>query len=102
MKSITIPINSKTIEGDLQSPEGHHGLVVFAHGSGSSRHSPRNKHVARILNESGMGTLLIDLLTGDEEALDDATAQLRFDIPLLAERLIAATDWAVEYFSDRR
>ena len=69
--------------------------MLFAHGSGSSRHSPRNRHVARVLNQAKLATLLIDLLTSAEEAVDLRTAQLRFDIGLLAERLIAATDWLV-------
>lgn len=82
-----------TLEGDLSLPEGAHGVVLFAHGSGSSRHSPRNRHVARFLNEAKLATLLIDLLTSEEEAVDLRTAQLRFDIGLLATRLIATTDW---------
>ncbi|HYZ34613.1 MAG TPA: dienelactone hydrolase family protein [Crenalkalicoccus sp.] len=82
-----------TLEGDLNLPEGARGLVLFAHGSGSSRHSPRNRHVARLLNEARLATLLIDLLTMREEAVDARTAALRFDIGLLAERLVHATDW---------
>ena len=69
-------------------------MVLFAHGSGSGRHSPRNRLVAEILNEAGLGTLLMDLLTADEEARDARTAHLRFDIALLADRLVAAVDWA--------
>src|SRR5205085_10846214 len=69
------------------------GVVLFAHGSGSSRHSPRNRRVASVLNQARLATLLMDLLTPDEEAIDVRTAHLRFDIGLLAERLVHATDW---------
>jgi putative phosphoribosyl transferase len=86
-----------TLEGNLSLPEGARGVVLFAHGSGSSRHSPRNRHVARLLNEAKLATLLIDLLTPDEEAIDLRTAHLRFDIGLLAERLVGATDWLTHY-----
>ncbi len=72
------------------------GVVVFAHGSGSSRHSPRNRYVAGELQRAGFATLLMDLLTGDEEAVDMRTGRLRFDIELLAERLVQATEWLVE------
>ena len=82
------------IEGDLRLPGDAAGVVVFAHGSGSSRHSPRNRMVATRLNEAGFGTLLIDLLTSEEEAVDVRTAHLRFDIGLLADRLLAAGDAA--------
>lgn len=81
------------LQGDLTLAEGAPGIVVFAHGSGSSRHSPRNRFVARVLNEGRLATLLIDLLTPEEEAVDMRTAQLRFDIGLLADRLVATTDW---------
>jgi pimeloyl-ACP methyl ester carboxylesterase len=84
------------LEGNLNLPEGARGVVLFAHGSGSSRHSPRNRHVARLLNEGRLATLLIDLLTPDEEAVDLRTAHLRFDIGLLAERLAGATDWLTQ------
>jgi len=90
-----------TLEGNLSLPEGARGVVLFAHGSGSSRHSPRNRHVARLLNEAKLATLLIDLLTSDEEAIDLRTAHLRFDIGLLAERLVGATDW-LAYYPDTR
>jgi len=93
---VRVPAGSATLEGNLAIPEGAQGLVLFAHGSGSSRHSPRNRAVARSLHREGLGTLLIDLLTPDEEILDDATARLRFDIDLLAERLVGATDWLGE------
>jgi len=71
--------------------------VLFAHGSGSSRLSPRNRHVARVLNEAALATLLVDLLTPDEEAIDARTTHLRFDISLLAQRLIGATDWLSDH-----
>lgn len=86
-----------TLEGALGIPSGAQGIVVFAHGSGSSRHSPRNRYVAQVLREGGLATLLIDLLTADEEAVDVMTAHLRFDISLLAERLVGATDWVSQY-----
>jgi putative phosphoribosyl transferase len=79
--------------GILGIPPAATGVVVFAHGSGSGRLSPRNRFVARVLNEAGLATLLLDLLTVDEEAVDDRTAELRFDIGLLAERVVLATDW---------
>src|SRR3954463_860255 len=86
-----------TLEGNLSLPPEAHGIVLFAHGSGSSRHSPRNRYVARLLNEAKLATLLIDLLTADEEAIDRRTAHLRFDIGLLAERLLGATDWLTRH-----
>ena len=86
-----IPAAGVSLEGDLT--EGERGLVVFAHGSGSSRHSPRNRQVAAALAERGFGTLLFDLLTPEEEVEDVRTARLRFDVPLLAERLSAVADW---------
>jgi len=82
------------LAGDLSVPEQATGLVLFAHGSGSSRFSPRNRYVARVLQEAHLATLLLDLLTAAEEEVDLGTAHLRFDIPLLAERLIYSTDWA--------
>ncbi len=81
------------LEGDLCVPKGAQGIVLFAHGSGSSRRSPRNRYVAGVLRERGLATLLFDLLTPDEEIIDSQTAQLRFNIGLLARRLIGATDW---------
>src|SRR3981081_1150019 len=86
-----------TLEGNLTLPEKARGVVLFAHGSGSSRHSPRNRHVARMLNEANLATLLIDLLTPEEEMVDARTAHLRFDIGLLTERLIGATDWLTQH-----
>jgi dienelactone hydrolase len=91
--SISIPAGCGSIEGELHIPVGSRAGIVFAHGSGSSRHSPRNQYVAQILNSGGMSTLLVDLLTQREETVDRRTAQLRFDIELLAERLISATEW---------
>jgi pimeloyl-ACP methyl ester carboxylesterase len=81
------------LHGDLSIPASAQGVVLFAHGSGSSRHSPRNQFVARTIREAGVGTLLFDLLTAEEEAVDARTAHLRFDIGLLAARLIDATYW---------
>jgi putative phosphoribosyl transferase len=86
-----------TLEGNLSLPKGARGVVLFAHGSGSSRHSPRNRRVAGLLNEAKLATLLVDLLTPSEEAIDLQTAQLRFDIPLLAKRLVGATDWLARH-----
>ena len=90
---IYIPVGRDEIQGDLHIPERAKAIVVFAHGSGSSRHSPRNKHVADVLNEEQIATLLIDLLTPDEELVDFQTAHLRFDIDLLADRLSLVTQW---------
>jgi putative phosphoribosyl transferase len=92
-RSISIPIGRDSIDGDLNIHANSRTLVVFAHGSGSSRHSPRNRHVAQYLNQAGFSTLLLDLLTSDEEIIDQQTAHLRFDISFLAERLVAVTDW---------
>lgn len=88
--------NAVTLEGDLVIPAGARGIVLFAHGSGSSRHSPRNRFVAEYLQKQGLATLLIDLLTEKEESLDHYRAHLRFDINLLAERLVGATDWLAD------
>jgi putative phosphoribosyl transferase len=82
-----------TLDGDLCIPLSASALVVFVHGSGSSRHSPRNKYVSNILNNAGLATLLFDLLTAPEERIDVRTSQLRFDIELLAERVVEATKW---------
>ena len=81
------------LEGTLSVPDGASGVVLFAHGSGSSRHSPRNRRVAQLLRERGLATLLVDLLTSDEEEVDLRTRRLRFDVGLLAQRLAGATDW---------
>ena len=91
--ALRIPAGAALLDADLSLPAAASGLVLFAHGSGSSRFSPRNRHVARLLNEAGLATVLADLLTRDEEALDERTHRLRFDIALLAGRLVAATDW---------
>jgi dienelactone hydrolase len=92
-RTVLVATGEATLEGNLTIPVGATGIVLFAHGSGSSRHSPRNRFVARHLQHAGFATLLIDLLTADEESLDRVTAQLRFDIPLLADRLVGATSW---------
>jgi len=101
-RQVKVPSGPLVLEGTLSLPDGARGLVLFAHGSGSSRFSPRNRHVARILNEASLATLLIDLLTPAEEALDLRTAHLRFDIGLLAERLVASTDWLIQHPDTRR
>jgi putative phosphoribosyl transferase len=88
-----IPSGQIMLEGELSVPAGATGIVLFAHGSGSSRHSPRNQFVARTIRDAGVGTLLFDLLTQAEEAVDVSTRHLRFDIGLLAERLVDATNW---------
>jgi putative phosphoribosyl transferase len=88
-----IPSGQIMLEGELSVPVGATGVVLFAHGSGSSRHSPRNQFVARTIREAGVGTLLFDLLTQEEEAVDISTRHLRFDIGLLAGRLVDATNW---------
>ncbi len=90
---VTVPAGKVSLEGELAVPEGAQGVVLFAHGSGSSRHSPRNRFVAAALRERNLGTLLFDLLTADEEVIDLRTTHLRFDIALLAERLVHAIDW---------
>jgi putative phosphoribosyl transferase len=90
---VALHIPGLTLAGDLAIPEGAQGIVLFAHGSGSSRRSPRNRYVARVLRQAGLATLLFDLLSEEEEALDEITSELRFDIPLLAERLGDATSW---------
>lgn len=90
---VRVPAGSVTLAGNLSLPAEPRGLVLFAHGSGSSRHSPRNRHVANRLNEARLATLLVDLLTEEEERLDRLTAELRFDIGLLAHRLAGIADW---------
>src|SRR4051812_44709494 len=95
-RPVRIPAGRVVLEGDLGVPAGAEGVVLFAHGSGSGRHSPRNRFVARALREAGLATLLLDLLTVEEEAVDTYTLHLRFDIGLLAERLVAATDWLAQ------
>jgi dienelactone hydrolase len=90
---VAVPIGDAELCGDLVLPAGAAGIVLFAHGSGSGRTSPRNRQVAVTLNDAGLGTLLIDLLTAEEEDVDRFTAQHRFDIDLLARRLTATVDW---------
>jgi dienelactone hydrolase len=92
-RQVRVPAGPVALDGTLNLPAMAHGLVVFAHGSGSSRFSPRNRFVASALQQASLGTLLMDLLTRDEEAVDERTRHLRFDIGLLAERLVHATDW---------
>jgi putative phosphoribosyl transferase len=88
-----VPLAGLQLSADVSLPDRAKGLVLFAHGSGSSRHSSRNRHVAEVLNRGSIGTVLIDLLTEEEEAVDVRTAELRFDIPLLGRRVAAITDW---------
>jgi dienelactone hydrolase len=92
----SFPTAGTALDGDLRLPPGAHGVVVFAHGSGSSRHSPRNRHVAGELNRRSLGTLLVDLLTHEEEVSEAESRHLRFDIGLLADRLIGLVDWLGE------
>ena len=94
MNEVRIQAGRATLDGNLTIVDGATALVLFAHGSGSGRHSPRNQFVARTLNKAGLATLLFDLLTPDEELIDVRTAELRFNIGLLAERLVHATRWA--------
>lgn len=91
--AVTIRAGAAHLQGDMTIPQGATGIVVFAHGSGSGRHSPRNRFVAGELQEAGLATLLFDLLTMEEERIDDRTREYRFDIALLAERLVQVTDW---------
>lgn len=95
---VHIPVDGLVLEGMLELPEGATGVVIFAHGSGSSRHSPRNNHVAEHLRRAGLGTLLIDLLTPEE----DADSRTRFDIPLLTDRLLAAAGWVGDFPASQR
>ena len=92
-REVHISAGSVMLNGELNVPEGASGIVLFAHGSGSSRYSPRNQYVARVIRDAGVGTLLFDLLTREEEAIDLQTRHLRFDISLLAKRLVNATNW---------
>src|SRR3972149_1271791 len=92
-KEVEIKAGDVILKGNLAIPEGAKGIVVFAHGSGSSRFSPRNRFVAEELEKAGFATLLMDLLTEEEEEIDERTAELRFNIPLLAERVIHTTEW---------
>jgi putative phosphoribosyl transferase len=92
-ESVGIKVGSIVLEGDISIPKGAKDIVIFAHGSGSGRFSPRNRFVAEKLNQKGIGTLLFDLLTEEEEQIDMRTGELRFNIELLAKRLVATTDW---------
>src|ERR687889_2325615 len=95
-REVRVSAGPVTLEGSLGIPDDAGGVVLFAHGSGSGRYSPRNRYVARVLREANLATLLIDLLTEDEEEVDLRTTRLRFDIGLLARRLVGATDWLVQ------
>ena len=99
---VRISADDATLEGAVTVPGNASKLVLFAHGSGSSRHSPRNRFVAQKFNDAGLATLLFDLLTREEEAVDLRTAQYRFDIGLLAQRLLHATHWARQYKKTRQ
>ncbi len=92
-RPLAIAVDGATVEADLTLPDSSRGLVVFAHGSGSSRHSPRNRQVAAALHQAHLGTLLADLLTAEEEQVDLRTRHLRFDVDLLAARLVGITEW---------
>lgn len=94
MVEVKIPIDeTSAINGNLTIPQGATAVVVFAHGSGSGRFSPRNQYVAKVFNQAGIATLLIDLLTPEEEEIDVVTTEYRFNIELLAQRLVTATQW---------
>lgn len=95
--SVPVPADEAELAGNLEVPDGARGIVLFAHGSGSSRQSPRNRAVAGSLRRAGLGTLLLDLLTAEEEQTDLLTAEYRFDIGLLGHRLTAAADWLVRH-----
>jgi len=100
-REVAINVDDVTLDGTLVVPRDANGVVLFAHGSGSSRHSPRNRYVAQILHTQGTATLLFDLLTRHEESMDQYTGELRFDIPFLAKRLVAATRWIANDASTR-
>ncbi len=95
-RSVKVSTGLVVLEGNLGIPDNARGIVLFAHGSGSGRHSPRNRYVARRLRQANLATLLIDLLTAEEETIDLQTRHLRFDIGLLAGRLVGATDWLTQ------
>jgi len=94
-REVSIDLAGVTLDGTLVLPKGANGLVLFAHGSGSGRHSPRNRYVAEVLQAKGIATLLFDLLTRREESIDQYSGELRFDIPFLAKRLLGATEWVM-------
>src|SRR6185503_17486824 len=102
LHDIEITVSDAVLRGYLEVPPEAKGLVIFAHGSGSSRKSSRNQYVARHLREAGVGTLLFDLLTAEEEEFDLKTRHLRFDIPLLAGRLRETTEWMLARFAKKR
>jgi dienelactone hydrolase len=95
-RSVKVTAGPVTLDGDMSVPDGARAIVLFAHGSGSSRMSPRNRYVARVLNRARLATLLLDLLTPEEELYDDQTGRLRFDIGFLARRLVIVTDWLTQ------
>ena len=95
-ESLAIPAAGVVLDADIVVPDGARGVVLFAHGSGSSRHSPRNRYVAAELQRTALGTVLADLLTLDEEQVDSRTGRLRFDITLLAVRVVALIDWLAD------
>jgi dienelactone hydrolase len=97
---VSVPVGDAVLDGDLVTPEQASGIVLFAHGSGSGRRSPRNRQVAAALNDARIGTLLVDLLTRQEEEVDRYTAEHRFDIDLLARRVIAAVEWLAQGRAD--
>ncbi len=99
---VAVPVDSIALKGELFVPPHAKGLVIFAHGSGSSRHSPRNHYVADVMHEHEVGTLLIDLLTSEEEEIDRHTHRIRFDIPLLADRLTDIGEWVVRTMKDMK
>lgn len=101
LELVNVPIDGASLEGNLVIPPGAQGIVLFAHGSGSSRHSPRNRFVADVLRGGGVATLLIDLLTAKEEQIDLATSELRFDIGLLTRRVVAVIDWLAAHEETR-
>jgi pimeloyl-ACP methyl ester carboxylesterase len=101
LETASIPVGPVRLDADLVVPASAHGVVVFAHGSGSSRHSTRNRYVAGELQEAGLATVLVDLLTAEEEAVDARSGELRFDIELLASRVVGVTDWVVEHDTTR-
>ena len=93
IREVRVPTETLELDGTLHIPAGANGVVIFAHGSGSSRHSPRNKFVAEVIRDAGVGTLLFDLLSAEEESVDAYTRQFRFDIAMLAGRLADAANW---------